>query len=249
MIKKAMILAAGVGSRLMPYTEDKPKALVELQGVPLIDFQIKKLIAGGFTHILVNVHHWANMLCEHIHKSRFDASIEFSDERDKLLDTGGAVKRAAWFFRDVSNFLVINVDVITNLDLHYFMQKHQASNALSTIAVRDRITSRYLLFDENGSLCGWKNIKTGEERMIKPNNKQGEMAFSGIHCMSSKIFRFFPAQETFSIIDAYLGLAAKHEIKAFPHQEDFWADAGKAAEFNRLNKDREIRKVIKLYTE
>ena len=146
---KAMLFAAGLGTRLRPLTNDRPKALVEVNGVPLLQIVLKRLIEAGFTEIVVNVHHYADMVIDFLNKKEWAAKIHISDEREKILETGGGLKKAEHFFKNEKAFLVCNVDILTNMDLKLFFEKHLNSNAIATLAVRYRKTSRYLLFDEN----------------------------------------------------------------------------------------------------
>ncbi len=163
---KALIFAAGLGTRLRPLTNDRPKSLVEVNGVTLLEIAIRRLIGAGCREIIVNVHHFAEQIIDFIEKNgQFGIQIAVSDEREQLLDTGGGLKKAAWFFDDGQPFLVCNADVLTDMDLAHFYQKHLESHAIATLAVRRRTTSRYFLFDEKMHLCGWQNAKTGEEKL------------------------------------------------------------------------------------
>ncbi len=164
-----MLFAAGLGTRLRPLTDDRPKALVEVNGTPLLEIAIHRLIVAGCREIIVNVHHFAEQIIGFLKKNdHFGIRIAISDEREALLETGGGLKKAAWFFDDEKPFLVCNTDVLTNLDLQKFYQKHLESGALATLAVRNRPSSRSFLFDETMRLTGWQNTKTGETRWSKP---------------------------------------------------------------------------------
>lgn len=226
---KAMLFAAGLGSRLRPLTNDKPKALVELNGRPLLEIAIRKLMAAGCQEIIVNVHHFADQIVDFLKKKRdFGIHIAISDEREQLLDTGGGLKKAAWFLRDEPAFLIYNVDILTTLDLQKFYQTHIQSGALATLAVRQRSTSRYLLFDEKMQLAGWQNIRTGETRTCKPDSPPTAkpLAFSGVHAVSPEIFDWMLEAEVFSIVEVYLRAAAQNHVVGFLHDEDIWIDAG-----------------------
>ena len=226
---KAMIFAAGLGTRLRPLTNDRPKALVEINGMTLLERVIRKLVKAGFHDIVVNVHHFANMVIDLFNeKGDFGGCISISDERQQLLETGGGLKKAAWFFEDGEPFLVHNVDVISNIDLNKLYQTHRQTNSLATLAVRNRHSSRKLLFNADNLLQGWINLKTGET--IPPDIGQEELtelAFSGIHVIDPTIFGEMPDTNRFSIIHQYLQLAGKHQIKAYKHDEDVWLDVGK----------------------
>lgn len=259
-----MLFAAGLGTRLRPLTNDRPKALVEVNGVTLLEVAIRRLIAAGCQEIIVNVHHFEEQVIDFIEKNgQFGIRIAISDEREQLLDTGGGLKKAAWFFDDNVPFLVCNADVLTDMDLALFYQKHLESGALATLAVRQRTTSRYFLFDEKMRLSGWRNAKTGEEKLVMGGSQLSvnswqlpygynpsivpthrPLAFSGIHAVSPAIFDWMPAEEdVFSIIDVYLNAAASGQVLGFDHSSDNWLDVGKpealavAAEFLKKNRN------------
>lgn len=233
---KALIFAAGLGTRLRPLTNDKPKALVEINGKTLLQITIEKLVEFGFNDIMVNIHHFADLMIETIEKNNgFGANITISDERNELLETGGGLKKAAWFFDDNQPFLVHNVDVIHNLDLKQLYDYHLTQNALATLAIRKRSTSRYLLFNNKNQLRGWQNIKTGEVKIAR--RTQGQLwsfGFSGIHVIDPKIFPLLTEEGKFSIIHPYLRLAKTELIQGFNHSSEAsgqanstWIDVGK----------------------
>ncbi len=252
---KALIFAAGLGTRLRPLTNDRPKALVEVNGITLLEVAIRRLIAAGCREMMVNVHHFAEQVIDFIEKNRqFGVQITISDERDLLLDTGGGLKKAAWFFDDGHPFLVCNADVLTDIDLAHFYQKHLESNSIATLAVRRRSSSRYFLFDEKMHLCGWQNAKTGEEKFavgsgqlavgpdkgrahftetvhpssLIPHTSYLPFAFSGLHAISPALFNWMPAGEgPFSIIDVYLEAAQTGLVFGYDHSADEWLDVGK----------------------
>src|SRR5210317_1542357 len=158
---KAMIFAAGLGTRLKPITNDRPKALAEIHGTPLIEIVIRRLINCGFNDIIINVHHFADKVLDFLaSKNNFGINLQISDERGELLDTGGGLKKASWFFDDGKAFLVHNVDTLTDIDLLDYYHFHQKNNALATLLVRHRPGSRFFLFDENSILSGWENVLT-----------------------------------------------------------------------------------------
>lgn len=228
-----MLFAAGLGTRLRPLTNDRPKAMVQVKGKPLLQWAIEKLIRSGSEEIIVNVHHYADMIEGFIKKNNeFGVRIEISDEREMVLETGGGLKKTQWFFDDDTPFLVCNVDILSNIDLVKFYEHHLETNALVTLAVRNRLTSRYLLFDEKNHLAGWKNVKTGEVRshftnqQLEKQNVQ-PMAFSGLHVMSPKIFTHLLEEDKFSIIEVYLRAMQQETIVGYRHDEDFWLDVGK----------------------
>jgi NDP-sugar pyrophosphorylase family protein len=234
---RAMILAAGLGTRLRPLTLDRPKALVELNGQPLLGMLIEKLTSYGFDEIIVNVHHFADQVIDYIRsRDYFNISLEISDERGQLLDTGGGLKKASWFFRDQETFLLHNVDVLTDLDYKDMFRHHHEQEALATLAVRQRPSSRYLLFDEQMALCGWENRKSGEKRLNSPEITCNPFAFSGIHVVEPEIFKYLPESDPFSIIDAYLRVSKHHLIKGYAHDEGLWIDLGTPAKLEEAGK-------------
>ena len=228
---KAMILAAGLGTRLQPLTNEKPKALVEIEGKPLLEIMINKLIAFGCSEIIVNVHHFAGQIIEFLKiKKDFNIRIEVSDESELLLDTGGGIKKARWFFDDGRDFPVINVDVLTDLDLKAMMFYHQEKNALATVAVRNRPTNRYFLFDDGMRLCGWMNNNSGEKIVARDEgDRLSPLAFSGIHVVNPQIFNLIKFEGRFSIVDLYLDLAKHFDIFGYRHDHGYWVDVGKGS--------------------
>ncbi len=225
---KAMIFAAGLGTRLKPVTEKIPKALVELGGVPMIERLITNLKAVGVIEIIINLHHYPEMIVDFIHKKKsFDISISFSDETDNLLETGGGLLKAAGFFNDDKPFFVHNADVLTNLNLAEMLAYHNTKNPLATLFVQKRKTSRYLEFDHLMHLCGWKNIKTGETISTRTSPDKTDFAFNGIHIIDPKIFKLIDRSGKFSIIRAYLDLAKNHSIIGYKDQEASFVDIGK----------------------
>ncbi len=212
-----MIFAAGLGTRLKPLTDTMPKAMVPVAGKPLLWHTIQKLKMAGFNEIIINVHHFAEQIIDYVEaNNRFGIRIEFSDERDQLLDTGGGIKKAAWFFDDGKPFLIHNVDILSNIDLQSLYRSHLENNSIATLVCSERKTSRYLLFDENNFLRGWINEKTQEIRTPVTNfnlETHRRMAFSGIHILHPDIFRYMqPFPEKFSIIDFYLSVCNEIHI-------------------------------------
>lgn len=226
---KAMILAAGLGTRLRPLTNDRPKALVTVAGRTLLEIVLDRLRGFGVGEAIVNAHHHADMIVEYLEANHnFGMRIEVSRE-EELLDTGGGLKKAAWFFLDSAEpFILHNVDVISSIDLGSMMRFHAQQEALATLAVQDRETSRYLLFDEQGSLCGRRAGREGKAELARPAQQVRALAFSGIHVISPQIFSKMEEGGAFSIIDAYLRLAAQGEkIAAFGADEWYWRDLGR----------------------
>lgn len=225
---KAMIFAAGLGTRLKPLTDNKPKALVEVKNIPLLQIVLLKLKNSGFDEVIVNVHHFADKIIEYLKsKNNFGMHIDISDERELLLNTGGGLKKASWFFNDGKPFLVYNVDVLSDIDLHKLYRTHLLSNSTITLAVRNRDSQRYFLFDNENILCGWKNIKTGETIITRQSeSKLKTLANSGIQIIDPQIFNLMPDEKVFSVIDLYLKLAPDYKITAFNHDDTYWLDLG-----------------------
>ncbi len=226
---KAMILAAGMGTRLHPITLTKPKALAEVNGVPLLEYAIRHLIKHGFNDIIINIHHFGEQIVDFLKKkNNFNIKISISDESEKLLNTGGGLKKASWFFDDKKPFLLYNVDILSDFDLKSFYEFHVDSEALATLAVRGRKTSRYFLFNQNGHLCGWKNMSTNEIKITSRTvSKLQPFAFSGIQVINSDFLEMMEKHEgAFSITDVYLDLCANYKIVAYNHDKSFWLDLG-----------------------
>ncbi len=228
---KALIFAAGLGTRLKPLTDTMPKALVPIDGKPLLEHVIQKLKAAGFDQIIVNVHHFPDQIIEFLKsKNNFDIRIEVSDERNNLLDTGGGIKKAGWFFDDGKPFLVHNVDILSNIDLQSLYQQHLETSPLATLVVSERDTFRYFLFDKEARLKGWINEKTGEVRPDNFTNAElfHKLAFSGIQVLSPDVFKLMDhLPDHFSIVDFYLQNAFNEEIKAYIPTEFKMIDVGK----------------------
>jgi NDP-sugar pyrophosphorylase family protein len=226
---KAMILAAGLGTRLKPVTNDIPKALVKIRDKTLLEIAINNLARNGFNEIIINIHHFAEQITGFIKKKNFKAGIRISDESDYLLDTGGGLKKAAWFFNDDKPFLIYNVDIISNLNLQAVYNHHLNSGSIATLVIRKRVSSRYLLFDKHNLLCGWKNVKTEETKTSKQNLPLTEYAFSGIHVVNTEMFSLMPDMNKFSLIDLYLNIMDDKKIAGYVDDNSFWLDVGKFA--------------------
>lgn len=228
---KALIFAAGLGTRLKPLTDKMPKALVPIAGKPLLEHIILKLKASGFDEIIINVHHFPDQIIDFVRENNnFGIRIAISDERDNLLDTGGGIKKAAHFFDDNKPFLVHNVDILSTVDLSALYQQHIRTNALATLVVSQRDTFRYLLFDDDSRLCGWINEKTGETRPtgFTHPERYNKLAFSGIQVLSPAVFKLmdnFP--DKFSIMDFYLSNPSQNRILGFIPDDYKMLDVGK----------------------
>jgi len=224
---KSMIFAAGLGTRLKPFTDKHPKALADVNGKTLLELNIKYLQQFGIYDVVVNVHHFADQIEELIfNKQGFGSHVIISDERNEVLETGGGLKKAASHFTDEEAFVVMNVDVLTNLDLNKMIEEHIASGAMATLAVMKRNSSRQFLFDEHMQLCGWTNNQTNAQRISREAVEFFPFAFSGIQVLSPTILDM-PFEGKFSIVDVYLHFAKKHIIKGFDHSGDVFIDVGK----------------------
>ena len=239
---KAMVLAAGLGTRLRPLTNDRPKALVEVAGRTLLEITLERLRLFGVHEVIVNVHHYAEKVCAYLAAhDNFAMRIEISRE-ETLLDTGGGLKQAAWFLGAATEepFLLHNVDVISTIDLAAMARYHVDTGALATLAVQDRATSRPLLFDGAGALCGRLLPRQGTPEWTQGPRPAQALAFAGIHVISPQIFSLLDETGAFSIIPAYLRLAAQGEkILAFRADAFSWKDLGRPE--NVAEAEREIR--------
>jgi NDP-sugar pyrophosphorylase family protein len=229
---KAMVLAAGIGSRLRPLTDTRPKALVEIGGRTMLEVTLSRLRSFGIHDVIINVHHFAGMVVDYLKTNdNFGMRIEISDESDLLLDTGGGLKKAAWFFeKDEESFVLHNVDVISTIDLAAMTRFHQEHQPLATLAVQTRKTSRYLFFDENLHLCG---------RSPAADPNKISLGFAGIHIISPAIFPMMTEEGVFSIIPSYLRLAAEGvHILGFRADDAYWRDLGKVENIELAERDR-----------
>ena len=231
---KAMVLAASRGTRLGPLTNDRPKALVEINGRTLLEIILTRLRAVGVHEVIVNVHHFADMIAEYIRaRQDFGMRIEISREDELLLDTGGGLKKAAWFFLQDGNnapFLLHNVDVVSDIDLAQMAKFHHERQSLATLAVQQRASSRYLLFDDNGVLSGRRFEKEQRNEVVRSSSFLEPLAFCGIHVISPRLLTMMTEQGAFSIVEAYLRLAAEGErMFAFRADGSYWRDLGTIA--------------------
>ena len=219
MIKKALIFAAGKGTRLKPFTESHPKALALVNDVPLLERNIKYLQSFGVTEFVINVHHFGEQIVEFLEKNNhFGAKIDISDEKDELLETGGGLLFAQKYLENEENFLIMNADILTDLNIHELVKFHETHLPLATLAVSDRNSSRKLFFNSEMVLKGWMNKNSGETKMAEFNSDFKELAFSGIHCINSSIFDKIKRRGKFSIMEEYLDLMFENEILGFQHE-------------------------------
>jgi NDP-sugar pyrophosphorylase family protein len=240
---KAMILAAGLGTRLRPLTNDRPKVLVEIAGRTLLAITLERLRSFGIAEVIINVHHFADQVVDYLRAYKnFGMQIAISRE-DVLLDTGGGLKRAAWFFLEGLKsadepFLLHNVDVLSTIDLQRMVAYHTERRALATLAVQGRKTSRYLLFDPSLELCGRRSGEDGKPELVRPASEVEAFAFSGIHVISTRLLSMLSEEGAFSIIPSYLRLAARGErVQAFRADEYYWRDLGKPENIAQAEQD------------
>ena len=247
---KAMILAAGLGTRLRPLTTGRPKALVEIGGRTLLEITLSRLRAFGIREVIINTHHFADMILEYLKTNdNFRMRIEVSRE-EVLLDTGGGVKKAAYFFLEDSNcfeepFILHNVDVISTINLRRMVQVHTESRALATLAVQDRETSRFLLFDDQLQLCGRRSGRDQKTEYARTSQQVQALAFCGIHVISPLLFAMMIEEGTFSIINSYLQVASRgNKILAFRADEYYWCDVGSLD--NLMQAERDLKQRVLL---
>ncbi|MFY9674997.1 MAG: nucleotidyltransferase family protein [Terriglobales bacterium] len=242
---KAMIFAAGLGTRLRPLTNDRPKALVEVDGRTLLEILLGRLRDCGIREVVINAHHFADQLVEYLKAhDHFGLRVAVSRE-DVLLDTGGGLKKAAPFFLGDAQsvaadepILVHNVDVLSTIDLARMAEVHRANKALTTLAVQERKTSRYLLFDEHGQLCGRRIGEVATAEVVRRSRHVQPLAFAGIHVISPRLFAKLTEDGPFSIITSYLRLAAGGEsILAFRADESYWRDLGRLEDLECAARD------------
>jgi NDP-sugar pyrophosphorylase family protein len=237
---KAMVFAAGLGTRLKPLTDNMPKALVPLAGKTLLQWQIERLKSAGITDIVVNVHHFPDMIIDYLKEHHnFGCNIQVSDERDMLLETGGGLRKAMRLLGDEAKgdgILVCNVDILSNIDIPTLLQTYN-SEEMGIVVVSERKTQRYLLFDEENRLCGWTNVATGEIKGDEAMRRKGDeaikrLAFSGMQVLNPRIFECMDAVveqkgEKFSLIDLYLNIADKEVLRAYVPEDYRMMDVGK----------------------
>lgn len=224
---RAMILAAGLGTRFKPWTENHPKALALINGKSLLQRNIEYLQKAGIYDVVVNVHHFANQIIDEIKKNNgWGSKIIISDETEMVLETGGGLVKAAPLLME-DNFILMNVDILTGLNLTGMIDTHRKLKPLATLATTNRITSRYFLFDHLDLLCGWTNTKTGEQKIVRTTADKFPKAFSGIHIIEPRIFELVQLQGKFSMVDLYLSLAGSEVIRSYDHSDTSLVDVGK----------------------
>ena len=235
MSNTAMILAAGLGTRLKHLTHDKPKALVEVAGKPLLQHNLENLIQQGFDTIVINFHHFGEQIIQFVENHHFDANIYLSDERGCLMDTGGGIVQALPFFHDTEAVLVHNVDILSDTPLRDYYDGFLQSDDDAWLLTQDRDTSRKLLFDDQRLLVGWKQLKENQYKWVHQEvMNYKELAFNGMHLFRPSLFASFDVQR-YSIIDLYLLLARQHPIRSVDIHLHYWFDIGKIEDFDRVD--------------
>jgi NDP-sugar pyrophosphorylase family protein len=223
---KAMIFAAGLGKRLGKITETIPKALVDIEGKTALHLAVEKCTYHGFDEIIVNVHHFADMVEKEIMKlNKTGYRISVSDERDKLLETGGGLYKARYFFDDAP-FLIYNVDIISDLDISALYNYHLDKKGFATLAVRHRPGNRFYLIDQEGIIRGWRNNSTGEQILTSQQSANlSEIAFSSMHIVEPEIFNYME-EGVYTMTTLYLKLAGDHKICTYLDDSGYWGDIG-----------------------
>jgi len=226
----ALILSAGLGTRLKPFTDSHPKALAPVNGKPVLQRNIEYLQQYGITNVMVNVHHYADQIIHAIKSnSGWGSNVLISDETNAVLETGGGIKKAGWFLEQTENCVVVNADILTDLKLNEMIDEHRMNMSLATLATSSRVSSRCLLFNYINQLCGWRNIKTGEEKIPVPIENTLTLtpkSFSGLQILNNRIFRLMRMTGKFSIIDAYLDLCSDQRISSYDHSHTKFMDIG-----------------------
>jgi mannose-1-phosphate guanylyltransferase len=236
---RAMVLAAGLGTRLRPLTADKPKALVEVGGRTPLEITLTRLKEFGIREVIVNAHHFADKIAEYLRTNQnFGMHVEVSQE-EVLLDTGGGLKKAGWFFLNQQEpFLLHNVDVISTVDFTRVLQAHKTRNALATLAVQERDSSRLLLFDSELRLCGRRAGRDAPPEIVRASENLTGLAFTGIHVISPQFLSMMTEDGVFSIIDVYLRLARSGQtVQGFRADEFYWRDLGKVEQLRQAEAD------------
>ncbi len=231
-----MILAAGFGTRLAPYTETLPKALVPFCGEPMIKGVIEKMKNFGIKKIVVNVHHHREKLIEYLTGNDFGAEIIISDEKDEHLLTGGGIKNAISLFGESENVLIHNADIVSSIDYGALLEYHRLRGAFVTLAVRKKNDERVLLFDENDNLAGWKNKTSGETKFRMPVKNTVEFGFTGVYAISRKAFEFFPQENKFDIIDFFLNPDFDFPVIGYRDASEYWFDLGSTEKIKEAEK-------------
>lgn len=225
---KAMIFSAGLGTRFKPWTDKHPKALAIINGKSLLQRNIEYLQQYEIRDVIVNVHHFPDQIIKVLDENKgFGSRVLISEETNEVLETGGGLLKAKHLLTAGEDFLTINVDILTSLDLHQFLSFHRAEHSFVSLAVSNRKSSRCFVFNENDRLTGWRNLQTGEEKIKVASKAEFNKSFSGISLFSYSFFDKLSLQGKFSLVDAYLSLAAENPIYGYDHSGDKWVDVGR----------------------
>lgn len=223
-----MIFSAGLGTRFKPWTDRHPKALALVNGKSLLQRNIEYLQEFGIREIIVNVHHFGEQVIEILQKNKgWGSRVMISDEKDELLDTGGGLLKARGLFSEGEQFITCNADILTDLNINRLIEFHKRNKPLISLGVTSRKTARYLLFDKDNRLCGWRNINSRVEKLPLPHHPLIEKAYSSVALFEYAFFNHLRLTGKFSLIDAYLELAGNHRILGFDHSGDRWVDVGR----------------------
>ncbi len=242
---KAMILAAGLGTRLKPFTDTKPKALFKIENRSLLEWTIRYLKKHGIDELVINVHHFPDQITDFLEQNDgFGLPCKISDESDRLMNTGGAIVKAFEYLKGSDPFILMGIDVLTDLDLSEMIRFHQLKKPLVTLAVKDRITTRSLLFDESMRLTGWRDNRSGEMKGYGQTSFTYALGFSVIHIIEPEIFDHITETGPFSIIDLYLRLMQLHEILGFRQDESAWFEFGRIESIDQIIKTPEFQRLI-----
>ena len=231
--KQAIIFAAGLGTRLKPLTNTIPKVLVEVDGIPMLEKIILKLISNSFSRIVINTHYFADKVEDFINSKKFDVEIIISYEKD-VLETGGGLVFAKKYFEE-GNILVYNGDILTDINISELWEEHTNNNAIATLASFPRKSSREFLWNKNNILCGWRNLETGEYKWSNETDKFIGQPFAAIHVVSTDVFKFLPTEGKFSLTPVYLEMAKSQVIKRWEAKNSYWFDIGSISKLEEAN--------------
>ena len=231
--KQAIIFAAGLGTRLKPLTDNIPKVLVEVDGIPMLERIILKLISNSFSKIVINTHYFAEQVESFINSKNFDAEIIISYEKD-VLETGGGLVFAKKYFNE-GNILIYNGDILTDIDIDKLWEEHCNNDAIATLASFPRKSSREFLWNNNNTLCGWRNLDTGEYKWSNETDEFNGQPFAAIHVVSTKIFKFLPKEGKFSLTPIYLEMAKSQTLKRWEAKNSYWFDIGSITKLEEAN--------------
>ncbi|NPA36723.1 MAG: nucleotidyltransferase family protein [Chlorobi bacterium] len=239
----AMIFAAGLGTRLRPLTDTMPKAMVPFMGKPLLWHAIKSVEKAGARKVVVNVHHFADKIIDYLKSEKWNSEIVISDEKDKLLDTGGGIVNALPLFNPDEPVIIRNADIVTSFELNRLVESHKMNNSDATLLVMHRQSSRYLIFDDDMRMCGWKNVNTGEKIMFSNCTDETDLGFCGIHVINYDYIRAMGDVRKFSIIEGYLSTGKQRLIKGLKLENDIdWFDVGSVTKLNEAEEFYKNRK-------